>query len=114
MADPPARTADECADTCCSTTRRLHAPPRKLLLDICSDSTPRGVNAPQETMHETPRPERETLVGFLGKRQFRYAFQDVDAQARLVRAVIASGNKHADITSVYKNTGYAPNTFAPS
>jgi len=63
-------------------------------------------------MHETPRPERETLVGFLGKRQFRYAFQDVDAQARLVRAVIASGNKRADITRVYESTGHAQHARA--
>ena len=63
-------------------------------------------------MHETPRPERETLVGFLGKRQFRYAFQDVGAQARLVRAVIASGNKRADITRVYESTGHAQHARA--
>ena len=107
MADPPARTAHECAGTCCTTTRRLHAPPRELLLDICSDSTARGMNAPQETTHDTSQTDGETLVGFLGKRQFRYAFQDVEAQARLVRAVIASGNKRADITRVYESTGHA-------
>ena len=105
MASPPARAADECAGECCSTRRHLDAPPRELLLHMCSGTTEHGVNvSPDDTTQDTSRPLHhardhvdapshddhlaQVVTSFLAGRAFAYANGDKEQQARALLAAV--------------------------